>query len=691
MNKRLLPLLSGLFLIAASPAFAALSVSLSPNVSSPQPVGTTITWTATVSGDPDTSPVYEYQFSANLTGSPTLIRRGYSHLNTFIWTPSAADGAFTVGVIVKNVHVFTEATHTAAFTLSTRLPAGSCATDPAACAAVNTTNNPLVALFTGTSCLSPNSMVVFFKPTTAVPPGGITALQQTSPQPCRHTTTVADTSSMNFYIAGMYPSTTYSTYYETLTPTNTVVHKGPTLTFTTGAIPSNVFFPTFTASGTSTDLTEPIILNSNITIPDSMGHVYAPSATDLAGNVIWYSTNVPPIRTELGGNYLGTFGGGTDIYAQGFREVDLAGNTVLEESVGAVSEQMVAAGQKPLINFNHEVRRLYGPTSAAPTGDIFMIADEENISPSEAECFFDPTTLGAQGGSCTAPNDIFAEQVIVLNSNLKLVWNWDEATHFDINQPPPLGELCTGAGGGGCPPITAFDFATGATFTSAIDWMHTNSLQYTSYDGNIVVSSRHQDVVFKINYGNGTGDGHVIWEQGPADLKDENGNALPRLTVSTNNPVTIGSYDLGYPWNSHQHDANIQIINNHPFLTLYDDGNERVKKGGFDPGGNGRCLLYALNETALTSNLNIDGDVGSYSFAVGSAQLLANGSLSCDSGYITETIIVGDGPANGVPTLNSMTTENSNATGSPVVYSMASTEGNYRSFRMSSLYNPVLY
>src|SRR5277367_4469922 len=104
MNRKLIPLTSGVFLLAASPAFAAFTVALAPSVPSGQPVGTTITWTATVSGDPDTSPVYEYEFSANLTGSPTLTRRGYSHLNTFVWTPNAADGAFTVGAIVKNVH-----------------------------------------------------------------------------------------------------------------------------------------------------------------------------------------------------------------------------------------------------------------------------------------------------------------------------------------------------------------------------------------------------------------------------------------------------------------------------------------------------------------------------------------------------------------------------------------------------------
>jgi hypothetical protein len=675
MNRKLVPLLGGLFLVAASPAFAAFTVSLVPNLSSPQPVGTTITFTATVSGDPDTSPVYEYQFSVNLTGSPTLVRRGYESSNAFSWTPSSADGHFTVGVIAKNVHNFTEAVHTAPYVLTTLLSGICSATNPAACDAVNPTNHPLVALFSATSCLAPNNMVVFFKATTAVPGGGISTLQQTSPQPCRHTTTVADTSSMNFYVAGMYPSTTYKMYYETISPSNTVVHTGPTLHFTTGALPTTVFFPTFTPSGTTTDLTEPIILHSVITIPDAQGHIYANAAVDLAGNILWYTSNAPPVRTEPGGNYFGTASGGASI----FREVDLAGNTVLELSAPAISEQLVAMGGRPITGIHHEVRRIIGPTSAAPTGDILMLGSSETVSPSEAECFFDPTSLGFLGGTCTAPVDINSDQIIVVDpATLKVVWSWDEATHFDLNQPAPLDETCVAPGGGGCPPITAFDFATGATFTTMFDWAHTNSVQYTAYDGNMVISSRHQDIAFKINYGNGAGDGHVMWELGKNVLKGVDGNPLPLLSVTTSNPATIGSYDLGYPWNSHQHDANIQLISGKPILTLFDDGNSRVKAGGFDPGGNSRCLLYALDETGLTANLNIDGDVGSYSFALGSAQLLANGNLHCDSGYINMT-------------LNTKSTETAHTGGAVVDFTMAVTSGDYRTFRMSSLYNPVVY
>jgi hypothetical protein len=690
MKIQIAPLFSSILLLAASPAFAALTVSLSPNVPT-APVGTTITWTATVHGDPDPTPSYEYEFTANLTGAPTLLRRGYSPSSTYLWTPNALEGAFTVGVTVKNTHALTAASNTAPYTLTSLLLPGNCATNPVACSAVNTTNNPLVALFTGTSCLQPNNMVVFFKPTAAVPPGGITALQQTAPQPCRATATVPNTASMNFYVAGMYPNTMYEMYYETINPAGHMVHTGPTLTFTTGAIPSNVYLPTFTSSGTSADLAEPITLHSVITIPNSQGHIYPSTAVDLAGNVLWYSTNIPPMRTEIGGNYTGIGAWGTGLYNSGFREVDLAGDTVLEMSTGALSEQLVAAGQKPITEIHHEARRIYANTAAAPNNYFVLLGASEIVSPTKAACTANPSTPGAQGGTCAVPVDIFSDQVIVLDSNMGLVWNWDESKYFDLNQTAFLNETCA-AGGAGCPPITAINWVTNSPFTIANDWTHTNSVQYTPYDGNFLVSSRHQDVVYKVNYGNGTGDGHVMWELGPREFNDVNGNPTIPLML-TNAFNTVGSYDLGYPWNSHQHDAEIQwggaLIEGARILTLFDDGNSRVMAGGFDPGGNSRCLLYAINETQLWANLNVDSNVGTYSFALGSSQVLANGSMSCDSGYITETIVVGDGPANGVPTLNTLSTENPITGTATVNYSLGVNQASYRTFRMSSLYNPA--
>ena len=47
-----------------------------------------------------------------------------------------------------------------------------------------------------------------------------------------------------------------------------------------------------------------------------------------------------------------------------------------------------------------------------------------------------------------------------------------------------------------------------------VDWMHANSIAWSPADDNLIVSVRNQDWVIKINYANGTGDGHIIWKLG---------------------------------------------------------------------------------------------------------------------------------------------------------------------------------
>ena len=107
MKIRIQLLLFGLVVAAASPLMAQLTVALSPNVGSPQPIGSSITWTATVSGDPDPNPSYEYQFTGQPVGFAPQVRRGYGHSKTFTLTPSAFETTFNVGVTVKNVHAGT--------------------------------------------------------------------------------------------------------------------------------------------------------------------------------------------------------------------------------------------------------------------------------------------------------------------------------------------------------------------------------------------------------------------------------------------------------------------------------------------------------------------------------------------------------------------------------------------------------
>ena len=75
MKTNLPLLICGAALLAGSPMMATLTVTLTPTVPSPQPLGTTITWNAAVVGDPDPSPTYEYTFSAEPNGAPCKCER----------------------------------------------------------------------------------------------------------------------------------------------------------------------------------------------------------------------------------------------------------------------------------------------------------------------------------------------------------------------------------------------------------------------------------------------------------------------------------------------------------------------------------------------------------------------------------------------------------------------------------------
>ena len=61
-------------------------------------------------------------------------------------------------------------------------------------------------------------------------------------------------------------------------------------------------------------------------------------------------------------------------------------------------------------------------------------------------------------------------------------------------------------------------------------------MSWSPEDGDLIVSLRTQDWVIKIDYANGTGDGHIIWKLG-------------RAAISRRSPTPPN------PWFSHQHDV----------------------------------------------------------------------------------------------------------------------------------------
>ena len=144
-------------------------------------------------------------------------------------------------------------------------------------------------------------------------------------------------------------------------------------------------------------------------------------------------------------------------------------------------------GSASITDFNHEAQRL-------PNGDTAVLATTQR-------------TIDVNG----TPTMYNGDMVLVLDQNFQVAWVWNAFDWLDTNRLPTNGE---GPG----------------------DWLHANSIAWSPEDGDLFVSLRTQDWVIKIDYSNGTGDGHVVWRLG------QGGD----FTINSSDPS---------PWFSHQHDV----------------------------------------------------------------------------------------------------------------------------------------
>ena len=214
--------------------------------------------------------------------------------------------------------------------------------------------------------------------------------------------------------------------------------------------------------------------------------------------------------------------------------------------------------------------------------------------------------------------------------------------------------------GAGCP---AFNPAFGV----ANDWLHSNSVQLTA-DGNILLSERSQDWVLKINYNNGRGDGSVIWKLGP----------FGDFTITNPLPHPCGDPAV-FTWFTHQHDAAFQVQSGAlEVFTVFDDGNLRVNQCG---SGNSRGMVLYLGESTRTARIQIAADLGAYSSALGSAQLLISPPNSVYASF--------DNGLLSIPTNVAQSTEVDVLSGS-IVYQLQAGWWSYRTYRQQDLYTPTL-
>jgi arylsulfate sulfotransferase len=657
MNKRLLPPI-GLFIVLSTcaPLGATVTIlSMTPSSASPQPLGTRITWTVTAT-DSNPNPL-TFQFNV-ASGSQSFNLAKDFNIGTssagvwtaqpFVWTTIAGEGTYTIQVIAKDFVSGETAAQTAAFNLTAL--AGKEVT-------VHKTANPLVALFSAPSCAAANSMRVAFY-TGSNPP------VYTNWAACQPPT------SMNFYIAGMLPSTTYSMYWQV--GSGGVVEKsGVPVTFTTGSLPAKLpapnVFPSLTVNipaGPQTDTTNALILWGFL-------NTVVPIATDLAGDIEWYySGNGTVVTRPLSNGTLLTFQNGTSFSSsnaeyQLMRQIDFAGNILRETNTGVLAQQLLAMGATdggpcPAVS------SLPAPVGTACLNDLSHDAIQFSIDGQQYTALLAHVEkifpAGTQGTNPSGPPvDILSEMLLVLNSQWQVVWYYDSFQQLNIQRAAVLGEVCTSET---CPVRLVLA-------ASAHDWTHGNCVYYIASSGDFLVSLRNQDWLIKVNYNNGAGAGNVLWTMG---WEDSN--------FTFNN---IGNDP--WPWFSHQHDATYQNNGAGP-LTLFDNGNTRVSSPPLGLGSNcgpsdcySRGMALTVVEPTATEPVGtvtpvISVDLGVYANADGSAGLLSSGNYFFMAGV----------PVYGIQILPTPET----LTGTQVL-NISSPQNGYRSWQMPNLYNPPAY
>lgn len=595
-----------------------VTITLTPSVQSPQFLGTSIGWSATVQNGQQNH-VYDYQFAVSLQSQLQVVK-DYTIQNYFTWVPYTVEGTYQVIVTVRDVTSLPYITYPPVSVPYVMLP---WVTSPGG-SAVNPTSHPLVALFSGPPCQSGHSILVRF--------------QQSGSDTSSTTNSVAcSQNSVNFYIAGMLPSTQYLMHWEE--SGLNFFNRGADQPFTTGPLPADYPPTQFTVNvpPTQHDYEYPVVLHQFL----ATNYTHWPTATDLAGNVIWYFPALLQMtRMEPGGN---VFGFPNDLTLS---EYDLAGHETLETNVTRINEQLVNKGFRALDDFNtHETRRL-------PNGNILLLGSSDLVS-----------TM-YQGGTQQNPVDILGDLILVLDHNLQLVWAWDAFLHEDLSRKATGNEICT-HGAGGCPRFPN-------SFTQANDWLHSNSVQLTS-DGNLLISHRHQDWVVKINYQNGQGDGSILWRMGP----------YGDFTIQNPPSFNCGIPNV-FPWFTHQHDAAFQVegLGSHlgqTVMTVFDDGNIRVGQCSEQiPYSRGMVLL--VDESAKSVYILTSANLGALSGALGSADLLP----ASDGIYAS----FGNGAIANPPPQTAQSTEVD--LNGKIVYQIQANSWSYREYRKRDLYTPTL-
>lgn len=570
--------------------------------------------------------------------------------NGVTWSVVGAPFLGAPGMITSPGTVDTNGNYTppsgAASFYATVLATGKTDTSKTAAATVNvvapgvftSTNNVQVAQYAVTPP-SPANVSVQFGPDTSY--GMNTWTQPNTPLG----------SPLSLYVAGMKASTPYHMRGVIQFADGTSINDAD-FTFTTGALPTGSV-PNLTATTTAgmtpqsgVELLD--LVNAGATGPSMM------VATDLAGNVIWTFTPTlaanllpNPIKLLGNGHFLAQFGSSAqDGLGSFIEEFDLAGNVIWQMTAAQLNTALASATCAGCNNIT--VIGTHHDFVALPNGHVLVLASTQ-------ETLGDGTK--PLGDVVIDLGDIMNVGGNNSNHTPQPVWLWNEFTSLDTNRRP----------------------------YSYPDWTHSNALLYSKDDGNLIVSSRHQNWLIKIDYSNGAGAGDVIWKLG-AVLPSDTGADVANFTLLN----ADGTPDANpTDWFFAQHGPSFTTANTTGQfgLVLFDNGDDRgvVDAAGATCGSGQPVACFStvpvlkIDETAMTATLVSNATTTDYSFFGGNAEVLQNGDVEYDEASATPP-----------PNFNAAVFEVTQASAPQIVWQMKiAGQFAYRAMRIPSLYPGV--
>jgi hypothetical protein len=437
----------------------------------------------------------------------------------------------------------------------------------------------------------------------------------------------------------------------------------PEALFKTGPLPA-IALPTLQASTTPGQTPTPGIELVNIIDPRGIS-----VASDLDGNILWYYDNTVdaswlgyafPIKPMMNGNFLASI---TNLYSNGvpqsipynsvLREIDLEGTSVREVSLADLNTALKAMGSDvQALVYSHDVLPL-------PNGHTILIVQQQKTV---------QLTAPPGPGQFT----ILGDALVALDEKFKPYWTWSAFDWLDVNRHP-------------------MEF----TAASGYDWTHCNGVQLAP-DGNLVLSSRHQNWLMKLDYRGGAGSGAILWKLGyQGDF------------------TLVGNATQPTDWFFAQHYPNLLAASGSRIasLSVFDNGNDRCyatptgcpASGLSSPPPFSRGVIFRIDEAALTAELAWQYSLDFYSYWGGNVMQFPDGHIEIAA---SEPVPIGTNPpSTDVPSqvveLANVGFDPDSSPGHPgrgegsgplVVWKMTVVQGGtYRSYRIGSLYPGVIW